>query len=106
VSRSRVSAVRFDAGQDAPRPPALGVPVSCVDATQTHPYKKTPHRITGGEKNVAEGFTDSIGGGFENKAIGVLSWIGGGESNKAKGNSSSILGLDTKEASGEGEVLY
>jgi hypothetical protein len=91
--------------------------------------------VTGGEKNLAEGVTGSIGGGYENKdsklqssvsggahkaggdyssvfgglsneAIGEFSWVGGGEANKAKGNSSSILGLDTKEASGEGEVLY
>ena len=88
------SLTRPGRGAGRPAPTSLGGPGECVDATQTHPYKKTPHRITGGEKNLAEGVTGSISGGFENKAIGVLSWIGGGESNKAKGNSSSILGLN------------
>jgi hypothetical protein len=66
-----------------------------VDATQTRPYKKTPHIITGGEKNLAEGVTDSIGGGYENTASRLQSSVSGG-AHKA----------DTKEASGGGEVLY
>jgi len=44
-----------------------------VDAAQTRPYKKTPHIITGGEKNLAEGVTGSISGGFENK--GGPGWV-------------------------------
>ena len=69
---------------------------------KTHPYEKTPHRITGGEKNVAEGVTGSISGGFENKAIGTeAASVSGGLLNEAGGTAqSSVSGGRENEATG------